>query len=351
MPLVDDENQLHDSKLSNQFNKHFSGGNSGNIVDIYGNSWYVSQENDFSKFLSLLESNMGIPLGRVFHNSAADSFEIILDSLNSVNFGLFPKRNRQRYILTMWEIFGWGSFDIKNNTIHSHVNSTIITGFYLATVEFQNQSRYKIQWRQLTDTLIACELEQLDRALSMPVSLPDMPWANGIMQTIEANELLIERKEIGWSIDGKQSCVLPCDLINRIIFNAGGYVDNVNKSLDNYWLLDGISQKITSSTKALLQTCKELFLATDVYVFLNETNNWNAIIQTHLEPFGLGLVRHESSTRTTDEFVVELTPNAILAIGKITGLWERASGKQSVCSVELTNTDFRVSIESRLEYN
>ena len=351
MPLVDDENQLHDSKLSNQFNNYFSGGSSGSIVDIYGNFWYVSQENDFSKFLSLLESNIGIPLGRVFHNSAADSFEVILDSLSSVSFGLFAKRNRQRYIQTMWEIFGWGNFDVKSKNIHSHVNSTIITGFYLATVEYQDQSRYKIQWRQLSDTLIACELEQLDRTLSMPISLPDMPWANGITQTSEANQILVERKEIGWSIDGKQSCVLPCDLINRIIFNAGGYVDNVNKSLDNYWLLDGISQKITSSTRALLETCKELFLATDVYVFLNETNNWNAIIQTHLEPFGLGSVRHERSTRTTDEFVVELTPNAILAIGKITGLWERASGKQSVCSVELTNTDFRVSIESRLEYN
>ena len=70
----------------------------GSLVDIYGNFWYVSQENDFSKFLSLLESNIGIPLGRVFHNSAADSFEVILDSLSSVNFGLFAKRNRQRYI-------------------------------------------------------------------------------------------------------------------------------------------------------------------------------------------------------------------------------------------------------------
>ncbi len=128
-------------------------------------------------------------------------------------------------------------------------------------------------------------------------------------------------------------------------------MQQINKLLDDNWLLDGISQKITSSTKALLQTCKELFLTTDVYVFLNQANNWNAIIQTHLEPFGLGSVRHEKSTSTTDEFIVELTPSAILAIGKITGLWERANGKQSVCSVELTNTHFRVCIESRLEYN
>jgi hypothetical protein len=185
----------------------------------------------------------------------------------------------------------------------------------------------------------------------MPISLPDMPWVDGIVQTSEANEILIESKEIGWSIDGKQSCVLPCDLINRIIFNAGGYIDNNNKSLDDYWLLDGIDQKITSSTKALLQTCKELFLTTDTYVFLNEANNWDAIIQTHLEPFGLGSVRFERSISRLDEFVVDLTPNAILTIGKITGLWERASGKQSVCSVELTDTHFNVTIKPRLDYN
>ena len=65
----------------------------------------------------------------------------------------------------MWEIFGWGNLDVKSKTIHSHVNSTIITGFYLATVEYQDQSRYKIQWRQLSDTLIKCELEQLDRSI------------------------------------------------------------------------------------------------------------------------------------------------------------------------------------------
>ena len=160
----------------------------------------------------------------------------------------------------MWDIFGWGNFDFKSNTIHSHVHSTIITGFYLATVEYQDQSRYKIQWRQLSDTLIACELEQLDRALSMPISLPDMPWADGIVQTSEANELLIERKEIGWSIDGKQSCVLPCDLINRIIFNAGGYVDNINKSLDNYWLLDGIDKKLPHQPRLYYKHAKSYFL-------------------------------------------------------------------------------------------
>ena len=30
----------------------------------------------------------------------------------------------------------------------------------------------------------------------MPISLPDMPWANGITQTSEANEILIERKKL-----------------------------------------------------------------------------------------------------------------------------------------------------------
>ena len=102
-----------------------------------------------SKFLSLLESNIGIPLGRVFHNSAADSFEVILASLSSVNFGLFAKKKSPAVYPNHVAIFGWGNFDVKSNTIHSHVNSTIITGFYLATVEFQDQSRYKIQWKQV----------------------------------------------------------------------------------------------------------------------------------------------------------------------------------------------------------
>ena len=351
MPLVDNENQLHDSKLTDQFNQHFSGGNKGNLVDSNGNFWYVCQDDEFSKLLSFLESNIGLPLGRVFHNSAADTFELILTSLNRVNFGLFARRNRNRMILEMWETFGWGSFDIKNNKINTNFNATCITGFYLATIEYYNQSRYKIQWRQISETLITCELNQLDRSLNAPMDVPHMPWMNASLKTREANEILIERKAHGWSIDGKQSFVLPCNMVNRIIYNTGGYSDNINKVIDEYWLLEGIEQRLHSAIKAMLQSCKELLLASDVYVFLNDANNWDAIIKTHLEPYGLGSVRFDRSTNTADYFVFDLTPNAILSIGKISGLWERANGRQSVCFVKMTDKQFTVSIQSRLDYN
>ena len=52
-----------------------------------------------------------------------------------------------------------------------------------------------------------------------------------------------------------------------------------------------------------------------------------------------------------DEFAVELNANAILIIGKLAGLWERANGKQSVCFIDLTDTEFKIKIESLLSYN
>ena len=89
-------------------------------------------------------------------------------------------------------------------------------------------------------------------------------------------------------IDGKSSYVLPCDMINRIIYNSGGYTDTYNKSLDDVWHINGIDNRYVTSIVCVLQSFKQLFIASDVYVFLSENNNWSEIINSHLGPFGLG---------------------------------------------------------------
>ena len=351
MPIVDDENILHDAILSADFNHHFRKSFSGNIVDENDNFWYISQEYELANFVALMESNIGVPLGRILHNSAADSFEFILQPFSSNKFGFFAKKNRLRMLTKMWQVYGWGSFGVNGHAINSAVHPSVISGFYLAMLEFHYAARKKIQWRQLSDNLIVCELEDLDKSLSGIQTLSDMPWAIASSPVNHHSDRLLEKQDLGWSIDGKQSYVLPCDLINRLIFNAGGYVDNVKKSVDVLWQINGFDSRFVTSVKCVLQSCKELFLASDVYVFLNENNDWQAIIDRYLKPFGFGSLDFVESITDTDFFTVKLQPNAILAIGKLVGLWERANGKQAVSKVQLTDASFSIEIKSLLNYN
>ena len=86
-------------------------------------------ENELLNFISLLENNIAVPIGRILHNSAADSFELVLSPLKSINFGLFGKKKRSRLLSSYWETFGWGSYEGKNHSIKSNVFPSIISGF------------------------------------------------------------------------------------------------------------------------------------------------------------------------------------------------------------------------------
>ena len=351
MPIIDDENQLYDLGLSKKFNSHFGNSADGRLIDNFGNYWYVSQEHELSNFVSLLEENIGIPIGRFLHNSAADSFELILDPIKNMKFGFFANKKRKKLLKEYWGIYGWGYFDSNNDSITTNVYSSIVSGFYLSLIELDQGFRSKIQWRQVKDNLIICEFNDLNKQLSLPQSLQDMPWVTTRNNLAEGSNYLLEKQDVGWSIDGKMSFVLPCDMINRIIFNAGGYIDNIKKSIFDFWTLQGFDNRFSSSMICILQSCKELFTASDVFVYLNESNNWESLIESHLKPFGLGSIKHLSSTENADIFEVGLESNAPLIMGKIAGIWERANGKKCRCSIELNKTNFKISIESLLSYN
>lgn len=351
MPIVEDDNQTFDVELSARFNQHFSFGGNDKIVDSEGNMWYLSQDRELANFVALFEANIGLPMGRVFHNSAADSLELILQPFGSKKFGFFAQRNRLKYLQSLWEVFGWGDFNIKQNSITTEVFPAVISGFYLSAHEQYYSKRTKIQWRQLQENLIKCEVKDLETSLTQPPPLPNMPWATTELHNNSGYARKIERRAIGWGMDGKISYVLPCDLINRIIYNAGGYTETYNKSLGQYWRLNGIDKRYVTSIVCILQSLKELFMTSDVYVFISETNNWNKIIDSHLKPTGLGSIKHVNSSSKVDDFSVEINQSAILTIGKLAGIWERANGKQSICSVDLTGTEFKVRFESLLSYN
>ncbi len=350
MPIVDDEKTLHDDELTSKFRYHFSNGGNGRIIDINGNYWYIVQENELSNLISLLENNVGIPIGRILHNSAADSFELILSPLACVNFGFFGRKKRSKLLKEYWDTFGWGAYNAKDHSIISNVFPSIIAGFYLSIVEFEQGLRSRIQWKQLRDNIVKCELEQIDRKISPPQEILVMPWTRNRINQSSTVDNLLERQDVGWSINGRMSYVIPCDTMNRVIFNLGGYVEKISSNISDTWQLTGFDKRIHGSFSHFAQSMKELFLSGDDFVYLNEQNDWNSVISTHLAPYGLGSVEFLKSQNNIDYFEVALEPNAPLLIGKLSGIWERVNGKQSSCQVYLSNTEISLQIQSRLSF-
>lgn len=351
MPIVDDENQLHDVDLTSRFQQHFSSGGNGRIIDAEGNYWYICQENELLNFVSLLENNIGVPIGRILHNSAADSFELILSPLSKIKFGLFANRKRSKLLTNYWQIFGWGSFDSKNHSIITNVYPSIIAGFYLSLKEFEQGYRSRIQWKQVQEKLILCELEKLQKEISPPLKIECTPWNYMVNKQEVGVGNLIEIQDVGWTLNGRVSYVLPCDFINRLIFNLGGYTDKISSKLSGSWQLDGIDNRISGSFSNVLESFKELFLSGDVFVYLNDQNNWDSVISSHLNPFGLGSVLYLHTQDDVDHFEVSLEPNAPIVIGKLCGIWERANGKKSKCKIQISNNAISLQISSLLTYN
>ena len=350
MPIVDDESPLHDDELTSRFQNHFSMSGNGRIIDSDGNYWYIVQENELLNFISLLENNVGFPIGRILHNSAADSFELILSPLSKIKFGFFGKKKRGKLLNEYWGIFGCGSYNAKNHSIISNVFPSIISGFYLSLMEFEQGHRCRIQWKQLGDNIVKCELEKIDRKISPPQEILAMTWAKKKINHDSGLDTLLERQDVGWSINGRISYVLPCDMMNRIIFNLGGYVGQVPSKVSDAWQLTGFDERIHGSFSQIAQTLKELFLSGEDFVYLNEHNDWDSVILTHLAPYGLGSVQFLKSQNDIDYFSVTLEPNAPLVIGKLSGIWERANGKESSCQIHLIDTEINFEIRSRLDF-
>ena len=140
-------------------------------------------------------------------------------------------------------------------------------------------------------------------------------------------------------------------MVNRLIFNLGAYAEKLPSKVSEVWNLKGLDKRYCGSFLHIVQSLKELFLAGDEFVYLNEQNNWDLVIDSHLKPFGIGSVKFVKCEGNVDYFQVALEPNAPLVIGKLAGLWERANGKKSSCNIILSDSIFQVEIKSSLTYN
>ena len=111
MPLTDDNIDTHDEQLTGTFWDTFNVQDSGEITDVYGNSWVIFHEEDFNKFIYHYESLISSPIGRILHNSAADCLELMMSPLRETRTKFFAKKRLHKSIKEVWELCGWGVND------------------------------------------------------------------------------------------------------------------------------------------------------------------------------------------------------------------------------------------------
>ncbi|MAP59540.1 MAG: hypothetical protein CL978_04830, partial [Euryarchaeota archaeon] len=75
MPLVDSNDSLIDTTLSETLNNLFTISKSGQIIDSSGNCWIIWSTAELELWWNIFESVVGIPFGRKLFNSCCDEEE------------------------------------------------------------------------------------------------------------------------------------------------------------------------------------------------------------------------------------------------------------------------------------
>jgi hypothetical protein len=352
MPLTDDNIDTHDEQLTGTFWDTFNVQDSGEITDVYGNSWVIFHEEDFNKFIYYYESLISSPIGRILHNSAADCLELMMSPLRETRTKFFAKKRLHKSIKEVWELCGWGVNDFHNTTINTNLFASVAAGFYLSSIELLENRRFKIEWSQKSNQVINFKRLDTKQEMPLPNLLNSIPWAYSkeITTTKKRSEVKLESNELGWSIEGRTSFLMPCDFFNRIIFNCSGFVEQFPGQISEKWNLVDFDEIYSNGFIALLEASKKVFLSNDNFVYLMDEADWGPTIVRHMTNFGYVAPKLTKQDKYSTVFEFNLCPSLPISIGKLVGVWERANGKSAKCSITLDNLIVKVEIFPLLEY-
>ena len=352
MPLVEDNIDTHDEHLTVTFWDRFSLQKSGGIIDDNGNTWVIFHEDEFNMLIYHYESIISSPVGRILHNSAADSLELINADLHTIRRKFFGKKRLNKMLIDAWKLCGWGTNSFHDSTIKTNVFASVAAGFYLSTVELLESCRYKLEWSQQSNHIINFNRLTANNEMPPPNLIKSIPWAyqNDLSGGIIDSEVKLESHELGWSIEGRTSFLLPCDFFNRVIFNSSGFVKQFPQNILERWDLVGFDMVYSNGLIAMLEASKEVFLSNDNFVYLRDERDWSKTIANHMTYFGYAAPMLTKQDQSSTNFEMNLSPSLPLSIGKLVGLWERANGKTAKCRIVLSRQSVKLEISPLLTF-
>lgn len=352
MPLVEDNIDTHDEHLTGTFWTTFSLQKSGAIIDDNSNTWVIFHEDEFNMLIYHYESIISSPIGRILHNSAADSLELINTDLATIRRKLFGKKRLNKILIDAWKLCGWGVNNFHDSTIKTNVFASVAAGFYLSTIELLENCRYKLEWSQKSSLVINFNRLPANNQMPSPNFLKSIPWAylNDSQSSIIDSDVKLESQELGWSIEGRTSFLLPCDFFNRVIFNSSGLVKQFPQNILERWDLVGFNKLYSNGLIAMLEASKAVFLSNDNFVYLRDEGDWSKTIAKHMTYFGYAAPVFTNQEQSSTYFEMNLSPSLPLSLGKLVGLWERAHGKTAKCRIVLSSQSVKLEISPLLTF-
>jgi len=353
MPLVDPEDERHDSHLSETVNSQFTITESGHIIDHHGNSWMIWSLVELERWWNIFESTIGIPFGRKLFNSCCDEEEYLIAQCGLFVKGLFKNKRNRGSMHKRWQNLGWGILDINNAKIETMLPSTIAAGFAVAALESFQNKRFKSDWRQKNNTEIFLDLTLDEREIPLAQKHTKLPWFTNVNdQSLRTLELELEDRTLGWSIEGEMSVLLPVSIFSRLFHSTIGLESSLTSGEISSWSIEGLDGRFCHPLIYASHSVYQLFIDSDKHVFADSKDSWTNLLEYFCNQWGWGGIQDltfdsDSEIITFSVHTSEMLP---FLLGRIVGIWERSYGKKPKITIIFSKEITTLKIESLLAY-
>ena len=354
MPLVNSEEVLFDPILSKSVSDQFNISKNGQIIDQTGNFWMIWGIVELERWWNIFESTVGIPFGRKLFNSCCDEEEYQLSHSGLLGKGLFKNKKNRTKLINRWQNFGWGDLDINNTKIDTSLPSTIAAGLAVAAVESYQDKRFKSEWRQKNSTEIFLDLKIDEREIPLAKKHIKLPWSINPIEIITDNITLeLEKRPIGWSIEGELSVILPVSLFSRLFYSTIGINSSLTNDESNSWIIEGLEERFCQPLTIALHSIYRLFIDSDKHVFADGKESWNSLLNYYCSQWGWGGIDDLELDTNGEGISVKVRTSETLPflIGRIVGIWQRSYGKKPKINIRFSHDYTTFKVESFLEYN
>jgi hypothetical protein len=348
---ADSKSLLVRSKLREEFKISH-----GCIIDRNGRSWVLWSTSDLYAWWHSFEDQCHTPLGRKLMNACADQEEFLLHTDELLPSGWFRKATRQqKCIEDRWGVYGWGNFDLKNQTAQSMMYAPMLAGLALATYELLSDKRKKLEWHQISTNTVRFELQPDSTTLPHAPLPPQLPWSAemrlGFEPPVVFDDLVVGVD--GLLKNGESVCLFPMDAFSRLFYTCKAYPNTVSQERKSAWSTSGFNEGERSVFLMVVASMASLVNRGERPIYIENMSSWDSLIEHYLAPFGWG-EPVEISTLDSEHgvrFRLASGPSLPFLAGWLVAMWERGHGKPSKFILTPNAREWVLEVDSRLAYN
>ena len=350
-----DQAALKSLRVRSKLREEFKISN-GCIIDKNGRNWVLWSTSDLYAWWHSFEDQCQTPLGRKLMNACADQEEFLLRTDGILPTGWFRKATRQqRCIEDRWSVYGWGHFDLKNQTAQSMMYAPMLAGLALATNELLLDKRQKLEWHQISTNTVRFEIQSDSTTLPHAPVPPRLPWSAEMGLGFEPPGVLddLVAGDDGLLNNGESVCLFPVDAFSRLFSSCKAYPNAVSQERKSAWSTSGFNEGERSVFLMVVASMSSLVNRGERPIYIENISSWRSLIEHYLAPFGWGEPVEISTLDSEHGVRFRLASGATFPFlaGWLVAMWERGHGKSSKFMLTPNDQEWVLEVDSRLAYN